>query len=291
MWIMQTLREIIADAESKKVAIGHFNISDTEQLWAIFNAARAVEVPVIIGVSEGERDFIGLRQAVALVRSLQEEFDFPIFINADHTYSLERVREAIDAECDAVIFDGNKVSPEENVSITKQCVEYARGLDREVLVEAELGNIGESSKMLDELPAGAAVTEELLTKPDELASFVRETGVDLIAPAVGNLHGMLKHGKNPEIHPKRIKELREAGGVPMVLHGGSGMSDEDFVAAIKAGMSIVHINTEIRVAYRKGIQLSLQEDADEIAPYRFMKGGVQAVQDVVEKRLRLFSGK
>ncbi|HEX9608819.1 MAG TPA: class II fructose-bisphosphate aldolase [Candidatus Paceibacterota bacterium] len=287
---MQTLREVIADAESKKRAIGHFNISDSEQLWAIFNAARTVGVPVIVGVSEGERDFIGVRQAADLVRGLREEYDFPIFINADHTYSLDRVKEVIDAGYDAVIFDGNKVSHEENVTITKACVAYARASGHEVLVEAELGNIGQSSKLLDAVPAGAALTEEMLTKPDELSAFVKETGVDLIAPAVGNLHGMLKHGKNPAINIGLIKKLREAGGVSMVLHGGSGITDKEFVDSIEAGIAIVHINTEIRVAYRKGIQLSLQEDPDEIAPYRFMKGGVQAVQEVVERRLRLFSG-
>lgn len=289
-WIMQTLREVIADAESKKVAIGHFNISDTEQMWAIFNAARAVDVPIIIGVSEGERDFIGVRQAVDLVRGLREEYDFPIFINADHTYSFDRVKEAVDAGYDSVIFDGNKVSHEENVAITKQCVIYARESGREVLVEAELGNIGQSSKLLDSVPTGADITKEMLTKPEELETFVKETEVDLIAPAVGNLHGMLKHGKNPAINTGLIKELRKAGGVPMVLHGGSGITDEGFVQAIAAGISIVHINTEIRIAYRRGIQISLQEDSDEIAPYRFMKGGVQAVQEVVEKRLSLFSG-
>jgi len=287
---MQTLRDVVKEADEKKVAIGHFNISDTEQLWAIFNAARSINVPVIIGTSEGERDFIGVRQAALLVHSLQEEYNFPIFINADHTYSLERVKEAIDAGYDAVIFDGNKVSHEDNVKIARQAVEYARSVNPDILVEAELGNIGQSSKLLDEIPKGAEITEENMTKAEDLKAFVEETGVDLIAPAVGNLHGVLKGGKNPNISTKRIKELREAGGIPMVLHGGSGISDEQFTEAIKAGISTVHINTEIRVAYRKGIELKLQEDRDEIAPYRFMKGGVQSVYDVVLKRLKLFNG-
>lgn len=286
---MKSLREIIDDAEAKKVAIGHFNISDTEQLWAIFNAARAVDVPIIIGTSEGERSFVEVRQAVALVRSLREEFDYPIFLNADHTYSFDKVKEAVDAGYDAVIFDGTKLPFEENIKITKQCVEYTKSVNPEILVEAEIGYIGTSSKLLDEIPKGAEITEESLTKPEELKQFVEETGIDLVAPAVGNLHGMLKSGKNPNISTKRVKELREAGGVPLVLHGGSGISDEDFTAAINAGISIVHINTEIRVAYRKGIQLSLQENPDEVAPYRFMKGGVQDVQKVVEKRLKLFT--
>lgn len=286
---MKNLREIIQEAEEKKVAIGHFNISDSNQLWAIFNAARALNVPVIIGTSEGERDFVGARQAVALVKSLREQFDFPIFLNADHTYSLEKVKEAIDVGYDAVIFDGNKVSHEENVKISKEAVAYAREKNPDIVVEAELGNIGQSSKVLEEIPAGAQITEEVMTKPDDLKMFVEETGVDLIAPAVGNLHGMLKSGKNPNISPQRIKELREAGGIPMVLHGGSGIADEGFVEAIDAGISIIHINTEIRIAYRKGIERTLQENPDEVAPYRFLKGGVQSVYEVVTNRLKLFN--
>src|SRR3990167_1303208 len=123
---MKTLRECVQEAGEKKVAIGHFNISNTEGLWGVFRAAQSLGVPIIIGVSEGERDFIGVRQVAALVQSLREEFNYPIFLNADHTYSFDRVKEAIDAGFDSVIFDGAKLSFEENVKIAKQCVEYAR---------------------------------------------------------------------------------------------------------------------------------------------------------------------
>lgn len=287
--MVKKLRDYIAEAEEKGVAIGHFNISNTEALWGIFRAAQKLDVPVIIGTSEGERDFIGVRQAAALVKSIREECDFPIFLNADHTYSFERVKEAIDAGYDAVIFDGLKVAPEENSAITKKCVEYARSVNPDIIVEAELGNIGQSSKVLDEIPEDAQVTEEVLTKPEVAKDFVAQTGVDLLAPAVGNLHGMLKEGRNPAIDIDRVKELREASGVPLVLHGGSGISDVDFTEAIKAGVSIVHINTEIRVAYRDALKQSLQENADEIAPYRILKPAVHAVQAVVEERLKLFN--
>ena len=286
---MHSLRDVIADAEAKKVAVGHFNISDSTQLWGIFNAAHALNVPVIIGTSEGERDFIGARQAVALVRSIREEYDYPIFLNADHHYSLEKVQQAIDAGYDSVIFDGNKVTHEENVEITKAAVTYARSSGRDVLVEAELGNIGQSSKLLEEIPKGAEITPEMMTKPDELAEFVKETGIDLIAPAVGNLHGMLKHGSNPHLNIELIGQLREAGGVPMVLHGGSGISDDDFKAGIAAGMGIVHINTEIRRAYRDGISHTLLEDPEEIAPYRMFKLGRENLEKVVTERLKLFN--
>jgi fructose-bisphosphate aldolase, class II len=286
---MYNLREVIKVAEENKIAIGHFNISDSTQLWGVFNAARKLNVPIIIGTSEGERDFIGIHQAVALVKSIREEFNYPIFLNADHHYSLEKVKETIDAGYDAVIFDGNKVSPKENIEITRAVVAHARASGRDILVEAELGNIGQSSKLLDEVPEGAEITDEMLTKPDDLKTFVEATGVDLIAPAVGNLHGMLKHGKNPRLNINRIKELRDAGGVPMVLHGGSGISDEDFKDGIKAGIGVVHINTEIRRAYRDGIYKSLNESPEEIAPYRYLKQGRDNLEEVVLGRLRLFS--
>ncbi len=288
MVLMQTLRELIADAEARKAAVGHFNISDTEQLHGIFSAARGLNFPVIIGVSEGERDFIGVRQAVALVRSLREEFDYPIFINADHTYSLERVKEAIDAGFDAVIFDGVKLPFDENVAATAEAVRYARKKNPDILVEGELGFIGTSSKILDEIPAGAEITDEHLTKPEEIERFVRATGVDLVAPAVGNIHGMVRGG-NPRLNVARIAELRRAAGVPLVLHGGSGTSDEDFKGAIAAGISVVHVNTEIRLAYRRGIEASLAENPNEVAPYKFMKGGVEGVAEVVNARLHLFN--
>ena len=117
---MKTLRECITEAGQKKVAIGHFNISNLEGVWAVFRSAQSLDVPVIIGVSEGERDFVGVPQISALVKSLREEFDYPIFLNADHTYSFDRVKEAIDAGFDSVIFDGAKLSLEENILIISQ---------------------------------------------------------------------------------------------------------------------------------------------------------------------------
>lgn len=281
---MKTLREAIKESEESGVAIGHFNISDSEALHAVFNSAKKLNVPVIIGVSEGERDFLGVNQARALVDSLKKEHNYPIYLNADHTYSFERVKEVVDAGYDAVIFDGTKLSLEENLELTKKSVQYAKDIDKEILIEAELGYIGSSSKLLEEIPLNLE-----LVKPEEARRFVEETGVDLLAPAVGNIHGMLKNAKNPKLDIGRIKEIRVAAGVPLVLHGGSGISDEDFQEAIKAGISIVHINTALRVAYREGIEEKLEENPDDIAPYRFLHKGVENMEEVVEKYLRVFN--
>lgn len=285
-----SLREVIKDAEARHVAIGHFNISNLEGLWAIYRAAKAVGVPVVVGLSEGERDFVGVRQAAALVKSIREEFNYPIYINADHTYTVERVKEAIDAGYDAVIFDGAKMSFEENIAKAKECVDYARSTGRDVLVEAEVGYIGTSSKVLDAIPEGVKFDDTTLTSPEQAERFVRETGVDLFAPAVGNMHGMLRNAPEPRLDIARVEKVHAAAGVPLVLHGGSGTSDEDFREAIKAGISLVHINTEIRVASSKALRAFLAENPDETAPYKIMKPTTEAMQAVIEARLRLFSG-
>lgn len=289
---MKTLREQIIDFENRGKALGHFNVSDSNQLNAIYQVARELQIPVVIGVSEGERDFIDVESVLYQVRNYREVDKFPIYMNADHTYSIERSREVIDAGYDSVIIDGAELPYGDNVAMTREVVEYAKEVaskqQRDILVEAEFGFIGKSSKELDELPENVA-TAEFLTKPDEAKKFVAETGVDLLAPAVGNLHGMLKNMPNPNLHIDLIREIRQASGVPLVLHGGSGINDDDFTQAIQAGISMIHINTEIRKAYRNGIRDYMIENPDEVAPYRFLSLGVEEVKKVVKDRLELFS--
>jgi fructose-bisphosphate aldolase class II len=285
---MKTLPEYINDAWKNKVAIGHFNISNLEGLWGAFHAAQKLNLPVIIGVSEGEREFIGVPQAVALIKSIRQEFNYPIFLNADHTYSFEKVKEAIDAGFDSVIIDGAKLPFEDNVALTKQCVDYARKTNPHVLIEGELGYIGQSSKVLDALPEGVDITHGMTT-PEQAKEFVEKTGVDLFAPAVGNIHGMMRVGHDPRLDIPRVKAIREAAGVPLVLHGGSGTVDEDFVAAIKAGINIVHISTELRVAYRNALENSLKNNPDEVAPYKILKDSVSAIEKAASVRLTLFN--
>lgn len=285
-----SLREHISDAAGKGIAVGHFNVSNLEAVWGIVRAAKRLGQPVIIGVSEGERDFVGVREIAAVVKALREDFYPDVYLNADHTYSFERVKEAIDAGFDAVIYDGAQHPLEDNIRETKRCVEYARASGRDVLIEGEIGYIGTSSKLLDAVPDNVVTAGDGLTDPEDAKRFVAETGVDLLAPAVGNVHGMMKVGHDPRLDIARVKAIREAAGVPLVLHGGSGTVDDDFVASVKAGMAIVHINTELRVAFRTALELALQEERDEIAPYKYMKGPMKAVEKAVEERIRLFAG-
>jgi fructose-bisphosphate aldolase class II len=285
---MKNLLGVIKEVETKKTALGHFNISDIVALKAIFEAARELGVPVIIGASEGEREFLGAKQAAALVKSLREEYDYPIFLNADHTHSLDKVREAAEAGFDEILFDGSELPFEENIKQTKEAVRLVKSINKKILVEGEIGYIGSSSEVLKERPAGLE-----LTNPQEARRFVEETNVDILAPAVGNMHGLLvsmvSGGERKKLDIERIRTIKEAVKIPLVLHGGSGTDDEDFRAAIKAGVAIIHINTEIRLAWRRGVEKGLKANPDEIAPYKILPAAVEEIKAIVKKRLGLFN--
>lgn len=285
---MKTLWEAVSDARDKGIAIGHFNVSDSNQIKAIALAAQETGQPVIVGLSEGEREYFPLSHARAIVDRYRDA-GIPLFLNADHTYTIENVQAAIDAGVDSVVVDGAKLPFEQNVAYAQAAVAYARASGRDVIIEGELGYIGQSSKVLDALPEGAAVTEELMTKPDEARAFMEETQADMLAPAVGNVHGMLKGG-DPKLSIARIQEIAQATGKPLVLHGGSGNADEEFRQAIKAGVAIVHINTELRLAYRHGLEASLAGHPDETTPYKFISPAVEKMKSFLVGKIRLFSG-
>src|SRR5450755_4421060 len=185
---MQTLREVLVQAQSNGRAVGHFNVADLVLLKAVVTAARELNVPVLVGASEGEREFMGTRQLSALVRSLREEFDFPIFLNADHTHSLAKGLEAANAGYDSIVFDLSALPFEENIRQTKEAVQALKAINPAMLVEGEIGDIGTGSEIHDTAPD----LSKGLTTPEEAKQYVAATGVDILAPAVGNMHGMLK---------------------------------------------------------------------------------------------------
>ncbi len=287
---MKTLREVLADADAHHVAVGHFNISDLGALKAIFAAARELQLPVLIGVSEGEREFIGVRQAAALIKSYRDTYDYPIFLNADHTHSLDKAKEAAQAGFDEIIFDNSSLPMDQNIANTKAAIAAIHAINPEIVIEGEIGYIGSSSEIIDVRPE-ASLT---MSTPEEAAVFVRETGVDVLAPAVGNMHGLLKSMVSGETHKKldiqRIADIKAAiGGKFMTLHGGSGTDDADFTAAARAGMTIIHVSSELRLAWRRGVEEGLK-DPNEIAPYKLVAPSVVNIQKIVLDRLKLFNG-
>ena len=286
---MHSLRDALDRAQKGGVAIGHFNVADLAALKAVFASAQELNVPVLVGVSEGEREFTGVRQIAALVRSSREEFDYPIFLNADHTHTLAKAIVAAKAGFDAVVFDASELPLEQNIRQTKEAVEALKTINPAILVEGEIGDIGSGSEIHKEVPD----LSNGLTTPMEAKEFVETTRVDILAPAVGNMHGMLEtmvHGEiRKHLDIQRIAQIKDATQVPLTLHGGSGTEDEDLLNAIAAGINIIHINTELRIAWRRGLEASLAKQPDEVAPYKILSPVVESVKRVTTSRLRLFN--
>ena len=284
----------VKEAEDKRAAIAHFNISDFAALRGIVSAVRLVSsrfhtnLPLFIGLSEGESDYVGIKTAKMLVDEVRAS-GINVFLNADHVHSLERLKAVVMAGYDSAVFDVSDRPIEENIKLTREAVSIARNINPKFVVEGEVGHIGGSSKLLEILPSDARISSELLTTPEEAKRYVEETGVDMLAPAVGNIHGMMKDFPNPAIDIRRIRDIAKAAGIPVVLHGGSGISDEEFIQAIYAGIGVIHINTELRVAWRRGLETSLAADRNEVAPYKLFVLSEKAVEAVAFERLKLFA--
>src|SRR5580698_9813463 len=183
---MTTLLEVLQQADARGIAVGHFNVSDLVTLYGVVEAARRQGAPVVVGASEAERRFMGVQQLVSIVESLRERGGPPIFLNADHTHSLPLALEAAKAGFDWVVCDFSALPFAENLQQTKEAVQALKALRPDILVEGEIGNIGTGSQIHDSAP------ELVLSTPEEALQFVEETGIDTLAPAVGNMHGVLK---------------------------------------------------------------------------------------------------
>jgi ketose-bisphosphate aldolase len=286
---MASLQDVLTRLEKEGAALGHFNVADLALVKAVFGAAEQMRVPVLVGASEGERGFFGTRQLAALVKSLREESDLPVFLNADHTHSLAKGIDAAKAGFDAVGIDFSALPFEQNVSRTKEAVEALKAINPAILVEGEIGDIGTGS----EIHETAQVENRKLTTPEEARQFVHSTGIDVLAPAVGNMHGMVKSmvqgDTKKHLDIERIARIKQATAVFLTLHGGSGTDDGDFRKAIAAGINIIHINTELRVAWRRSLGDSLARDPNEVVPYRILTPVIDSVKQVVSSRMTLFN--
>ncbi len=283
-----TLSDELKQARLNGVAIGHFNFSDMAGLYAIAAAARELNVPVIVGVSEGERGFTGVSEAAALVKAIAAQYNQRIYMNADHTHSLEGAIAAAKAGYDSVVYDRSDLPMDQNIAETARAVKELKAINPAIIVEGEIGNIGSGSEVHDKAPENLG-----LSTVEEAVQFVQATGIDVLAPAVGNMHGILPSMLSGEVqkrlHTDLIKQISDATKLYMTLHGGSDTNDQDLAAAIKAGITIVHINTEIRVAWRKALDAEVAADKDQIAPYKVFAPVQKAVEEVVKARLKVFN--
>ena len=287
---MRALKEYLTRAKREHWAIGHFNFSTAEQLRAIVEAAAELKAPVMVATSEGEAKFVGYEQAVALVKSYQAE-GHAVWLNADHHKSFASAKQAIDASYDTVLIDGSKLPFAENVALTRQVVEYARNLSTsdverlvEVTVEGELGYLRGSSEVQEKVEISPAD----YTKPEEAAEFITQTGVDRFAPVFGNIHGIVT-AQAEILDVEHLKKI--AAVVPetcLVLHGASGLPDEQIKAAIAAGICNIHINTELRVAYHDALEAELKAEPAQTTPYKILASPFDATKELVKQKLELF---
>ena len=287
-----TLREYFQKARQEHWAIGHFNFSTADQLKAIVEAAAEAKAPVMVATSEGEADFVGYEQAVALVKSYQAEGHM-IWLNADHHKSFAAAQQAIDAGYDTVLIDASKLPYEENILTTSQVVKYAKThlTTSQVvrMVEGELGYLRGSSEVQEKVEISPAD----YTQPEQAADFVARTGVDRLAVVFGNIHGIVTEQEEKLDLDHFEKIIKAVPNTPIVLHGASGLSDDDVRAAIAAGISNIHINTELRVAYHNSLEAELKAEPTQTTPYKILAPSVEAMREVVKKKLELFgsSGK
>src|SRR3989344_15714 len=281
-----TLRAILQRATKEHWSTGHFNASESDQMRAICEAAKEVGAPAIIGTSEGEAKHLGYFEAVALRDAFRKELGIPVFLNSDHHKSVEAAKKAIDAGYDSIHIDLSAEPYEKNVSGTKEIVEYAKNFH--ISVEGEMGYLRGESKIEKEK---IAVKPEDLTNPDIAKDFVSRTGVNRLAVAVGNIHGLSMD--EPALDIERIKKIREAvpKNVALVLHGGSGIPDEQIRDAIAAGIANIHINTDIRVAYAGALREEFSKNPEEVVPYKFDASAREVIKQIVKQKLELFGAK
>jgi fructose-bisphosphate aldolase, class II len=279
-----TAKELLLKAKSEKYAIGAFNAANLETLKSIVAAASKLSSPVLIEASEGEADYVGKTQLAALIRIYKIENNIPIILNLDHASSFDACKEAIDAGFDYVHFDGSKLPFDENVRTAKEVVKYAH--EHNVLVEGEIDHIEGSSadhtkQSPEEFQKGSHYTD-----PKQALEFVSSTGIDVFASFIGNLHGL--YAEEVHLRLDLLEEIKKL--LPdtfLSLHGGSGLNDEEVRKAIKIGISKVNVNSEMRIAFKKTLQTTLNE-SDEVAIYKLTPPAISAVQEVVEKKIMLF---
>lgn len=284
---MNTLYDYFADARQEGWAIGHFNFATADVLRAIVEGAMAGGAPcVMVGTSQKEAEFIGLSSAVALVGAIRDSSGFPVYLNADHFRTFEACKSAIDAGYDSALFDGASLPYEVNVIEAQRIWQYAHVKRGAMMIEGELGYMKGSS----EVQKAVEIGPEDYTKPAQAADFVRRTGVERLAVVFGNIHGIVTEQEERLDIPHLQTLVAAVPGTHLVLHGASGLSDAQIADAIACGVTNVHFNTELRVAYQDGLKDELARNPNETTPYKLFSVAGAQVRALVEAKTRLFMG-
>lgn len=274
-----SMKEMLIKAKEEGYAVGQFNINNLEFTQAILQAAQEENSPVILGVSEGAARYMGgFKLCVAMTKALMEEYNItvPVAIHLDHGSSFEKCAEAIHAGFTSVMIDASHHPFEENVALTKKVVELAH--IHGVSVEAELGTVGGQE---DDVVGGIIYADK-----DECVNLVQSTGIDCLAPALGSVHGPYKG--EPNLGFKEMEEIGQATGVPLVLHGGTGIPTKDIQRAISLGTAKINVNTENQIASAKEVRRVLAEKPDLYDPRKYLGPAREVIKETVKGKMREF---
>ena len=277
-----TTKEMLKAAQDGKYAIGAFNCENMEMAMAIVAAAEAQKAPVMLQTTPSTVSYAGLDVYYANVRALAERASVPVALHLDHGSSYELAVNAMAAGYSSVMIDGSHETFEDNIAVTRRVVEQAKA--KNIPVEAELGKVGGKE---DDLDGGSG---NGYTDPADAVEFVKATGVDSLAVAIGTAHGV--YVGTPVLDVARLAEIRkalEAAGVsiPLVLHGASGLTDESVRECIAEGICKVNFATELRQAYTAGVKEVLAKDPDVYDPKKYGKVAMAKVQALVEDRIKV----
>lgn len=272
--------EMLEKAKKEKYAVGHFNINNLEWTVAILEEAQKMNAPVILGVSVGAMKYMhGFATIASMVRELVKYMNItvPVALHLDHGDTVERCKEAIDAGFTSVMIDASHFDYDTNVAMTKEVVDYAHA--RGASVEAELGRVGGQE---DNVVSQGVVYADV----NECRDFVRLTGVDCLAPALGSVHGPY-HGE-PKLGFKEMLEIKEATNKPLVLHGGSGIPDYQIRESIARGTCKINVNTESQQAWTAIVRETLNKDDKVYDPRKIIGPGMEGIRQVVHDKIALF---
>lgn len=281
-------RVLMARARTEHFALGAFNLDNQETLKAVVHAAANKKAPVLVEVSKGEVDALGLDNVRDMVDNYKEEFGIQLYINLDHSPSVEDAIAGIEAGFEFIHIDvsqaNHDASDEEIIAATKQVVEYAKLTG--ALVESEPHYFGGSSNVHTEAFDYEEIKKTFST-PEGAKAFVDATGIDTLAAAIGNLHGSYPVPKMLDL--ELLQRVRDAIDCNISLHGGSGTPGHYFVDAVKIGVTKININSDMRVAYRKTLEKVLADHPTEYAVVKLMDTVIDAVQEVVESKIDTFN--
>lgn len=271
-----TSNKMLLDARKGGYAIGAFNVENMEMIKAVLSAAEEMCAPVILQTTPSTVKFGTLETYLAIAEAEARKVSVPVCLHLDHGDSFQLAVQAIHAGYTSVMIDGSHRNFQENIEITKKVVEVAAACG--IPVEAELGKVGGKE---DDLEADGDTN----TDPEEAREFVDQTGISSLAIAIGTAHGF--YAKAPVLDKERVSEIKKIVDIPLVLHGASGLSDEDVMECVQRGMSKVNFATELRVAYADAVKKLLAEKPETYDPKKLDIVGMEAVKELVKNRIRI----